>query len=320
MAETNRQVTIKLPKELKLSNTHELVERFAPAVDACHNQPTVEITLDMSDLSFVTPTGLATLTAAMVYIARSGCLEQSHVVRPKAQVDGYLTRMGFYESLQLSAKYPWSKRDSTGRFREVIEVTSEEMGREVTNDLVAILQQQATLSQQTVGAVSYTLSELIDNVFHHAQSPVNAIVCAQTYPAFQRIELAIVDCGRGIRLSLQDNIALRGRFTTAAEAISLAVQPKITGNPARNAGEGLFFLTELMKQYKGGMRIYSEDGLFRITKGQVTLCSDMPYWQGTIVSLRLGFDVDLVPVFNQYAQPEEDYKFLFDSDGNEIPF
>ncbi len=312
---------IRLSNDLGLSNIHELVAQVAPVIDACRNLRVQKITVDMSDLQFIWPTGLATLTAGITHIAQHECVQSVSVRRSRhARADGYLTRIGFYDFLQLPVEYPWSKRDPTGRFREVVEITSEDMSNEVSRNLVTILQTQAgSIGQQTVNAIQYTFSEIVDNVFHHAQSPVNAIICAQSYPRLQQAEFAIVDCGRGFRLSLLENPALRGRFKTAIEAISLAVQPKVTGRPANNAGEGLFFITELVKQNRGDMAIYSEDGLFKLVSGEVKLYN-VPYWSGAIVGLRLGLErpIDMKTLFDQYAPPEEDFELLIGDE--EIPF
>ncbi len=315
-------LTVDLPRQLQIGNLHRIVELFLPTVHACNQKQTFEIVVNMGDLGFVRPSGLAALSAIMVYVARSGYLKQGYVATPRSSdVDGYLARMDFYEFLKMPTNYPWSRRNSEGRFHEVIEVTSEEMCQEVTTDLGTILQSQMDMTEDAIYATTYALSELMENVFHHAHSPVNAIVCAQTYPSSREIELAIVDCGRGFRLSLSENPKLHGRFDTATEAINLALQRKVTGRPGSNAGEGLFFIKEVVEENMGDMAVYSEDGLLEMVGGRGRLY-DVPYWQGSIVSLCLKTDrsVDLTGLFNRYAPPEKDYKIVFDSDEEEVPF
>jgi hypothetical protein len=170
-------------------------------------------------------------------------------------------------------------------------------------------------------AVRYALAEVIDNVFHHARSPVNAIVCAQTYPQLNQLELAIVGAGRGIPASLADNPDLRGRFHTASQAIQLAVQPKVTSRPDRNASEGLFFTTEFLRANGGAGCIYSLDGLLEYREGRPQAFDDVPRWPGTIVALR--FDtrrpVDVPAIFNRHAPPADDFAWLFEAGEEPAP-
>ena len=74
------------------------------------------------------------------------------------------------------------------------------------------------------------------------KSPTHGVICAQYYPNRHCVELAVVDSGRGISESLRGNPELE--FSTTQEAIELAIQPRITGRPEKNTGEGLYFTLE----------------------------------------------------------------------------
>ena len=54
-------------------------------------------------------------------------------------------------------------------------------------------------------ALYYSLSEVVNNVFHHAELPTHGVICAQYYPNRHCVELAVVDSGRGISESLRGN-------------------------------------------------------------------------------------------------------------------
>ncbi len=79
---------------------------------------------------------------------------------------------------------------------------SEKMCLQVTTDLTAVLKSHTNLNDENADSISYVLSELMDNVFHHADSPINAIVCADAFRDRKEVELAIVDCGMGFKKSL----------------------------------------------------------------------------------------------------------------------
>jgi hypothetical protein len=109
---------------------------------------------------------------------------------------------------------------------------------------------------------------------------------------------------------------LFGKFRTDAEAIQWAVKPKISGRPNHNAGEGLFFTLEFIKQNCGDGCIHSYGGSLWIQKGQPTSKS-APLWRGTWVALRfrINHPVNTKEIFDRYAPPDKDYELI-----EEIPF
>ncbi len=310
----NKLFTLKVPPVVQLSNITDLTEIFLPVNEACKKNQDFDIVIDMGELSFITPIGITALRAYIMYLSQHINKKSGHIIRPCQNVDKYLDRMDFYTFLKNFKAYNTRRLDSSGRFLEAIEVKTEKIGLTVTNQVVELLKKQLKLSNEFISSVQYTVSEIIDNVFHHANSPINGIVCAQAYPNLRRVEISIVDCGDGFYKSLQANDQLARKFSTPLEAIKLAIERKVTGRPSINAGEGLFFATELIKANKGNMVIYSEDGLLYIDDGDEHF-KTVPYWKGSIVSLNFNLDnfLDIVSIFNNYAPPEEDYQFLFES-------
>jgi len=235
------------------------------------------------------------------------------VSRPESdKVDGYLNRIDFYELVGMDVDYPWRRHSADGRFREVVQVQSESEGEVVVGEVMAILNCNVDGVAGVYDAVHHAFLEVVNNVFHHAQSPTQAVICAQSYPWHRRVELAVADSGRGIPASLSRNPDLAGRFDSAAEAIELAVQPRVTGRPEHNTGEGLFFSLEFIKANGGQACIHSQDGALWV-RGRKAKAWRVPFWPGTWVSLcfRCDCPVDTGAIFNQYAPPENDYDWLF---------
>jgi hypothetical protein len=270
-----------------------------------------QVHLDLRGVTFITPSAVTLLTTAILRLKQDGF--QMHVTRPeKENVDGYLTRMDFYELMGMDVEYTLRRRNADGRFREVVQVQTEEEGDAVVQDLMTILDRNIVGVAGIRDAVYHTFLEIVNNVFHHAHSPTHAIICSQLYSTFRRVELAVVDSGRGIPNSLRQNPELRGRFSNAAEAVALAVQPRVTGRPEHNTGEGLFFSTEFIKANGGKACIYSQDGILWVRGGEVTT-GQAAFWPGTLVALRFCTDspVNVRAIFDQYAPPENDFDWLF---------
>lgn len=307
-----KEFVVKVPTYLDSTTLHDIIFLSTDAICACDNWNEVSVIMDFGDLRFVRPTGLVTVIAIMRYLAWTKQLTKGLFLPPRdSKLKDYLTRIGFNEMFNFRSEYHYAMRDSTGRFREVVELTSENQCNEVVGDLVEILKSQMSLSDRALKATEFSLLELMENVFHHANSPINGIVCAQTYPLRREVEFALVDCGRGFRQSLADNPELSGQFQTTCQAIQLALDLHVTGRPLKNSGTGLFFTSELVKINGGRMSIYSEDGLLEL-QGQRVSTFEVSKWQGAIVSVLLHLDreIDHVALFNQYAPPENAYEFF----------
>jgi len=269
---------------------------------------------DLSRVTFVWPAAITLLTTTVLRLRQDGF--DVRITRPTSEkVDSYLNRIDFYALTEVSADYPWSRYSSDGRFREVVQVQSEEEGEVVVSEVMHILNRNVAGVETVYDAAHYAFLEIVNNVFHHAQSPTHAVICAQSYPKLQRVELAVVDSGRGIPASLSQNPQLVGKFTTAAEAIELAAKSRVTGRPEYNTGEGLFFTLEFVKANRGDAGIHSQDGALWVRGGRATT-QVVPFWPGTWVGLRFRTDrrVDPKAIFDRYAPPEADFEWLFDGE------
>ena len=106
-------------------------------------------------------------------------------------------------------------------------------------------------------------------------------------------------------------VRLVGLFNSATEAIELAVQPRVTGRPEHNSGEGLFFSLEFVKANRGRACVYSQDGALWV-RGKRSWTQPVPFWPGTWVSLcfRCDCPVNTTAIYSRYAPPENDFDWL----------
>ena len=133
--------------------------------------------------------------------------------------------------------------------------------------------------------VAYCLREVVRNVFEHAETD-RCVLCAQKCED-GAIEWAVLDQGRGIRRSLEEQF----QFTGDAEALRNALHPGVSrslstdpGNPWGNSGFGLYVLSELGREL-GVFRVVSGQAALRLTGSETheesaALC-------GTAIQLRL---------------------------------
>jgi hypothetical protein len=254
------------------------------------------------------------LTHSVSYLRRCGNFRLCNWTIPRnIETHHYITRMGFYRHLNIDVAYPHNEHDPTGRFFEVEEVKSEAevLGTSVKwGDIVqAAFWDMSSGSRQSL---IVAVSEVLENVFLHANSPVNAIVCAQTYPNVREIELAIVDCGCGFLESITNSPIHRPHCNTSNRAIRLATQLMVSGTGDPSRGYGLYLATELVRRNQGCMFIGSYDGIFKVNYGSEIpehLCyTGGKMWPGSIVSLLLRIDgpLDIKGIYDDMPALEDE--------------
>jgi len=113
----------------------------------------------------------------------------------------------------------------------------------------------------------YLFTEMMNNVVDHSLSPIGGYTMAQYYPTTQKIQFSIADKGIGFL----ENVKFKQNVNDEVEAIEKALEKGFTANKAnqlygsayRNAGYGLYVMSEIIKQVGGKFVIISNNGLYR---------------------------------------------------------
>lgn len=155
------------------------------------------------------------------------------------------------------------------------------------------------LAQQKYGnlvdALSYAIREMIRNVYEHSESE-DIEYCAQYWPEYNQVEIAIADTGIGLRRSL----ALNPRLRTDSDsgAIQQALMPAISGkgcgegrrdihDPWRNAGFGLYMISRICRS-GGELLVCSGDHAIRLSDGGKEHISLGHQCEGTVIRMVLN--------------------------------
>lgn len=129
--------------------------------------------------------------------------------------------------------------------QEIIEKRSERLAQ--------ILTQQDT--SDLVDALTFSIRETMRNVFEHSKSKTIEY-CAQYWPTYHKVEIAIADSGIGLMASLKENPYVQVRCD--ADAIQQALMPAISSknyngvrvdrnDPWHNSGYGLYMINRLCR-------------------------------------------------------------------------
>jgi hypothetical protein len=274
-----------------------------------------EITIDMSQLTFMGPAALA-LTAATLHKVRHLSLptEGSVIVAPEAPgIRRYLHRMDF---LRLVLDDPHladdlSERHDTKGFRECRRFVSEEECHEVAKALADSAHERVIVDELSSQSLYTCLTELAENVYYHAEAPLGGVAAAQALPKSREMELAIVDLGVGICKSLSKNPTYHADANDDLAAIKLALVPTVTATPQRNSGYGLAF-TQFLLALNGG-RLLVRSGHGHVQRGaRVVDKIEEDHLPGTVVGLRIRTDqpFDFARAWNQLTAALNDVPTL----------
>jgi anti-sigma regulatory factor (Ser/Thr protein kinase) len=313
---------LELTSSFGIKNADRIIRVLYPLFEICKTD-TVDLVLDMSSLSGFYPTGMAAVSAGLMHLKRQNRLNIVDLKQPEtSNVHDYITRMGFYRHLDLEVEYRWNKRDSTGRFVEIAEVVDDDGVATTSEELGSIIEANfPTISKRVRSSLKIALAEVVENVFYHAGSPVNAIVCAQVVQRRREIEIAIVDCGRGIYSNMVNSPIHKPHCSNSNQAIRLATQCYITSTAQSHRGMGLYIASELTRRNNGSLFLASDDGILKIINGHEIpehMCyNDGCIWPGTIVSFLFDLDRELstVDVYNSMGPYPGEDDMIIQSEG-----
>ncbi len=297
---------LKLPNKLTFDNIGRVLEQLEAVAKTGDEAQTQNLVLDMTSTVFCSPTGITILAGCIEMLWQEGKFNQGvlrHSKNPLAVQ--YLARMDFFNELGVSFEEDFERKTPVG-FRPVTHVESESKAPAVARDLVDAVAERNALDSSTEFALKTCFSELVENVFYHAESPIDALTSIQAYKKYKekpaRTELVIVDAGRGIRPALAES-KYADQVTDDYSAIALAIQKNVTTTGDERRGIGLWVASEVVRLNGGVMLILSNEGGMRVD-GDGAHRVDEHFWPGTLVAIEFRMDqpIDTGPV---YGAPED---------------
>jgi hypothetical protein len=150
-------------------------------------------------------------------------------------------------------------------------------------------------SSNLVDALTFSIREIMRNVFEHSSSKTIEY-CAQYWPAYNKVEIAVIDNGIGLKASLKNNPFVQ--VDNHCDAIQQALMPAISSknykgavidkeDPWHNSGFGLYMINRICR-LGGSFTLCSGDHGIRLDElGKSHI--DLPHvCQGTAVRMVLN--------------------------------
>lgn len=147
--------------------------------------------------------------------------------------------------------------------------------------------------------MAFVIRELMRNIPKHSKSDT-IWYCAQYWPSYDLVELAILDEGVGIKKSLSENINHVHMIKTDEDAIRLSLEPGISGIMIENksylsqgewdnSGYGLYMLSEMCAELNASFILASGKYAVKVCKenGNIACRSRETNVYGTAIQIRI---------------------------------
>ena len=217
-------------------------------------------------------------------------LKMNHVTAVKVppSLQGYAAKMRLWDAIGLPPPEQSFFFDASGAYLPMEPLRS----RQEVHDCglrVAQIAQMARMKEESRGSLETAMSELIDNCFAHAgvSGPLHGLVSAQTWTKGRLLQIAIADCGMGIRQSFVTADTEEWRLRAQQEnccslATELGASSKLTKD---HAGYGLALARQLAEKNGGTMIVVSGTEFCRVDKSGEQLGEFRCAWPGTLIIL-----------------------------------
>ena len=130
--------------------------------------------------------------------------------------------------------------------------TSEGIGA-LVGAFIKALREADELAQGVLNGIEWCINETMDNVLNHSEAPYGFIM-AQLQKENKRLAICIFDWGRGIYQSLKNS---KHKPASAIDAITMALRERITRDENVGQGNGMWGLSEIIKENQGIIKISS---------------------------------------------------------------
>lgn len=283
--------TVKIPnvsEEVRIGYSFNYMIKVIAETDAA------EVVLwDFADVSFLHPFFLAPLA---IYMNTSG--KDIECINIPLRVQSYLNSICFDRMLHFGNEKREDVESVIQKYTDktylpLCSFAMTDSNKDTFGSIIkTVIMKQANIGRDGSSSLSYLISELLDNIYEHSQSP-NGYVFSQYLEKEGVINLCIADTGITIAGSFEQAGLYQEEIDgSETEALKLANEGYSTKNrpEAENRGYGISTSKAmLVTGMKGGFFMLSGGAFHRYENGANDYISlkDIFRWQGTVILMRI---------------------------------
>ena len=328
-------MAIQLPRQVtkeKILSTITAITRIME----CEDDP---LEIDCQRTEFIDPLGLCLLLHAGLD-AKEDWDQEVNFLGFQPNILSYIERMDVFKHLGISSGLRINRNDRSDRLVETRIVKSEDEMEETADSLARALvgsiktehsidpSMEVQPRENALKNIKYILAETLANSLTHANRGARATdakvyVSAQYFEKNDRVVLAIVDNGQGIRSSLQRVKPELRDPSKDIEAIQEALKPGVSCNPTvgtgietSNQGIGLTVCHQMVSKAQGNTMLGSGQGALHTMKSQSREINLQSYWEGTFfvadVPRSRLLEVDMEAIFSSLEDDDAEPELYFE--------
>lgn len=217
----------------------------------------------------------------------------------------YARHMRFYKAVGINKGREFTEKYGNENYLPITKLSINELRNEGIKNLdriQVVIENKAKLMANVLSKgnesfkkwLKYVLTEIMRNIPEHSKAD-EIWYCAQYWPSYDLVELAILDEGIGISNSLNSNPLYKDIIKDDIDALELALQPgvsktflsknKISNDVWDNSGYGLYMVSRLCAELGGSFIIASGTAALRITDA-VSIKYETQF-DGTAIQIRI---------------------------------
>lgn len=267
------------------SSNEKSIFTFCSEVKSCSGID--ELTIDFSTMKRIEPFAMAYVAKNIKEFRRENT--GSRIICKGYSGHDYAAHMGFFRAFSL--RHGRSPGESSGsatyiplsvlRVKSIVDEASKEW--KVEQEIIENKSEELAkvLSQQSVGnlvdTLTFSIREIVRNTYEHSFSR-DLIYCAQYWPAYNKVEVAILDSGIGLMRSLKKNPHVK--IDNDSDSIQQALMPSISSksykgahinksDPWHNSGFGLYMTNRICRR-GGNFLICSGNHAIKLDKNGIS--------------------------------------------------
>lgn len=169
--------------------------------------------------------------------------------------------------------------------------------------IINILRESDVLEPGVLNSTEWCINEVMDNILQHSKTKYGYVM-GQLHKGTKRISICVFDMGLGIYNTLKKSKHIPRK---PLDAITLALQEKVTRDEKVGQGNGMWGLNQIIKENGGRLKILSNGARYSYKNGLLETDENSPmpvgiYKNATVVDFQIDYSktINIAKALNGY--------------------